>query len=366
MARMQDAYRSGDPYLAFAKKPARSRRTPRKPRMDRFRDLYKIVILGTQYGMHSAALATKIGQSESVAADLLRRIGRPTRRFGAGRMASVDFAMQRNFLYTVFDWRLHVGPMTTDRSLRNFPCQANGAECLRLACVYALQRGVKVIAPVHDALLIEAPDDQIDHAVRTTQEAMAAASAAVLGGFALTLRCEGDSLIPIGTPTRAGSTCGIPFRPFSANSIRYGSLCMFNLDDLRLPDAELRAYVQRRHALPGDSAVSSFVRCRGTGFRPRRNYRAPRFAWPYCSGGKPACSDDPGISRFPPPRSRFRIKRHAYYQTLRALEAARLITVDDSQDGKRESRSLEHGTGKGRGVNRQTRDKFASGTTGSN
>jgi hypothetical protein len=64
--------------------------------------------------------------------------------------------------------------------------QANGAECLRLACVYALRRGVKVIAPVHDALLIEAREDQIDHAVHTTREAMRAASAAVLGGFSLT------------------------------------------------------------------------------------------------------------------------------------------------------------------------------------
>ena len=39
----------------------------------------------------------------------------------------------------------------------NFPMQANGAEMLRLACCLATERGIAVCAPVHDALLIEAP-----------------------------------------------------------------------------------------------------------------------------------------------------------------------------------------------------------------
>ena len=42
-------------------------------------------------------------------------------------------------------------------SLRNFPMQANGAEMLRLACIYATEPGLRVCAPVHDAILIEAP-----------------------------------------------------------------------------------------------------------------------------------------------------------------------------------------------------------------
>ena len=183
--RMQEAYRSGDPYLTFAKQagavPSDATKTTHGP----VRDLYKLVVLGTQYGMHSATLAARIGQSESLAKNLLRQHRETYAPFWRWSDAVVDFAMQRNLLYTVFDWRLHVGPTTTDRTLRNYPMQANGAECLRLACVYALRRGVKVIAPVHDALLIEAGEDQIDHAVSTTREAMCAASTAVLGGFSL-------------------------------------------------------------------------------------------------------------------------------------------------------------------------------------
>ena len=37
--------------------------------------------------------------------------------------------------------------------------QANGAEMLRLACCFATERGVRVCAPVHDAILIEAPGE---------------------------------------------------------------------------------------------------------------------------------------------------------------------------------------------------------------
>jgi DNA polymerase-1 len=40
---------------------------------------------------------------------------------------------------------------------------------------------VSVCAPVHDALLIEAPIDQIDEAVVTTRGVMAQAAAAVIG-----------------------------------------------------------------------------------------------------------------------------------------------------------------------------------------
>lgn len=88
-------------------------------------------------------------------------------------------------LWTVFGWHYHVGATLKPRTLRNFPMQANGAEMLRLACCYAIQRGVKVIAPVHDALLIEAPVNNLDLVVEKAQQAMADASAAVLGGFRL-------------------------------------------------------------------------------------------------------------------------------------------------------------------------------------
>ena len=93
--------------------------------------------------------------------------------------------MLLNRLHTVFGWTVRIGSDANPRSLRNFPCQANGAEMLRLACCLALERGVSVLAPIHDALLVEGLEWEIEDAVAETQEAMAEASAVILDGFRL-------------------------------------------------------------------------------------------------------------------------------------------------------------------------------------
>jgi hypothetical protein len=63
--------------------------------------------------------------------------------------------------------------------------QANGAEMLRLACCMVTEAGIRVCAPLHDALLIEARLSDLDSAVAETQRLMAEASSIVLDGFAL-------------------------------------------------------------------------------------------------------------------------------------------------------------------------------------
>jgi hypothetical protein len=63
--------------------------------------------------------------------------------------------------------------------------QANGAEMMRLASCLATERGAAIVAPVHDALMIEGPSEAIEGIVLRTQAAMAEASAIVLGGFRL-------------------------------------------------------------------------------------------------------------------------------------------------------------------------------------
>jgi hypothetical protein len=63
--------------------------------------------------------------------------------------------------------------------------QANGAEMLRIASILLTEAGIRVCAPVHDALLIEAPLGELDEAVATTKSFMKEASRIVLGGFEL-------------------------------------------------------------------------------------------------------------------------------------------------------------------------------------
>ena len=63
--------------------------------------------------------------------------------------------------------------------------QANGAEILRLACCYMTEAGIRVCAPVHDAVLIEAPLEILDKQITEARELMAKASRDVLNGFEL-------------------------------------------------------------------------------------------------------------------------------------------------------------------------------------
>ena len=61
---------------------------------------------------------------------------------------------------------------------------------LRLACIFAVEAGVSILAPVHDAVLIEADEQEIDHAVSLTQAAMQRASKWSLPGSHCVLRNE--------------------------------------------------------------------------------------------------------------------------------------------------------------------------------
>ena len=137
------------------------------------------------YSMGEHTLADRIGQPTCVARRLLEMNRRTYSKFWKWSQACVDHAMLRGHLFTTFGWTIQVGKLVTPRTLMNFPMQANGAEMLRLACIFATERGVRVCAPVHDALLIEAPLEELDSAIHEAQAAMARASRHVLEGFEL-------------------------------------------------------------------------------------------------------------------------------------------------------------------------------------
>jgi DNA polymerase I len=182
---MMDAYRSGDPYLAFAQQagaaPADATKATHKP----IRDQFKSTVLAVQYGMGADALAQRIGQPPIRARELLRLHRETYRVFWRWSDAVVDQAMLTGSLHTVFGWRVRVPAVSNERSLRNFPMQANGAEMLRLACCLGTERGIEVCAPVHDAVLICAPFERLEVDVERMRQAMAEASRIVLNGFEL-------------------------------------------------------------------------------------------------------------------------------------------------------------------------------------
>jgi DNA polymerase I-like protein with 3'-5' exonuclease and polymerase domains len=185
-----EGYRSGDPYLAFARQagavPADATKATHGPERERF----KAVVLGVNYGMEERTLAHRMGGPVVEARDLLRRHRETYRHFWRWSQAAVDLAMTRGRITTVFGWPLQVGTEPNPRSLMNFPMQANGAEMLRLACCLGTEGGIEICAPVHDAVLICAPLDQLDTQIAAMRQAMSEASRLVLDGFELRTHAE--------------------------------------------------------------------------------------------------------------------------------------------------------------------------------
>jgi DNA polymerase-1 len=182
---MLAAYRSGDPYLAFAKQAGAVPLDASKQTHGPTRELFKQCVLAVQYGMEANSLALRIGQPPVVARDLLFAHRETYKKFWRWSDAAVDYAMLTGCLHTVFGWHVHVDAKPNPRSLRNFPMQGNGSELLRLACCLATERGIEVCAPVHDAALICTPLDHLEEHVAGMRAAMTEASRIVLGGFEL-------------------------------------------------------------------------------------------------------------------------------------------------------------------------------------
>src|SRR5262249_44126446 len=183
--RMQEAYRSGDPYLTFAKQAGAVPPSATKHTHAGEREKFKTLALGVQYGMQVESLARRLNTSLAHAGVLLDLHRETYRKYWRWSEAVQNYAMLHGCLQSVFGWTLHVGPDSNPRSIRNFPLQSNGAEMLRLSCIFATEAGIEVCAPVHDAILIAAPLDRIRADVEVAEQLMQKASELVLPGFPL-------------------------------------------------------------------------------------------------------------------------------------------------------------------------------------
>ncbi len=182
---MQEAYLTGDPYLAFAIQAGAVPKGATKKTHEAEREQFKACVLAVQYGMGEESLAARIGQPVARARYLLDLHRRTYKQFWKWSDSAVDEAVLGGRLWTGFGWQIHTQGEINDRSLRNFPMQATGAEMLRIACCLLTEAGIRVCAPVHDAVLIEAPLDELDSVIKKTQALMAEASRVVLGRFEL-------------------------------------------------------------------------------------------------------------------------------------------------------------------------------------
>jgi DNA polymerase-1 len=183
--KMMDAYKSGDPYLAFAIQAGAVPTNATKQSHKAEREQFKACTLAVQYGMGAESLALRINQPIARAQLLLNLHRKTYRQFWKFSDMCLDEAKLGGRLWTKFGWEIQVGSDANERSLQNFPMQSHGAEMLRIACILLTRAGIRICLPVHDAILIEAPLAELDSAIDTTRQLMAEASRIVLGGIEL-------------------------------------------------------------------------------------------------------------------------------------------------------------------------------------
>jgi DNA polymerase-1 len=181
---MLDFYRR-DPYLAFPKHLGLVPADATKKTHGALRDVYKIGLLAIQYGQRPKGLATRLGISEYAAYEMHAQHHELFAVYWAWANDWLAHGLDSGVMWTPLDWSLVTGETEfNERSLINFPVQASGADILRISVVWATSKGLRLLAPIHDALLIESPLDRIDHDVALLQELMRRASRVVLNGTA--------------------------------------------------------------------------------------------------------------------------------------------------------------------------------------
>jgi hypothetical protein len=178
---MRGLYATGSPYIEFAKRFDQAPESATKKTHEEVHERYKTGCLGAQYGMQFETMAQRLGVSSFVAHEMLNQHRGLFNKYWGWVEDWVARALDTGIMSTALGWTCRTGITEFNaRSIGNFPVQATGADILRVACIWANRRGVKLCGPIHDAVLIEAPINRIEADVALMREIMRRASRVVL------------------------------------------------------------------------------------------------------------------------------------------------------------------------------------------
>ena len=179
---MLELYASGSPYLEFAKRVDEAPAEATKKTYAHIHERFKVGCLGAQYRMQHQTLAQRLGVSALAASEMLNQHRGLFAQYWAWNEDWIAHALNTGVMHTPLGWECRTGITEFNtRSVGNWPIQSFSADILRIAVVWAHRRGIRLLGTVHDAVLIEAPIDQIDADVALMQEIMRRASRVVLG-----------------------------------------------------------------------------------------------------------------------------------------------------------------------------------------
>jgi DNA polymerase I len=178
-ARLLNAYNTGDVYLAFAKLCGTVPEGGTKETHKTERNQCKQVVLGLQYGRQAESTARLLGISKFVTQTLIDQYWEQFSTLARWVERQSNIGMMGQAVNTMMGWQYHDrGKEPNPRTFMNFPMQATGANMLQIAACMARESGLKIVCPVHDALMLEAPTPLIESHVSKLRTIMETASAA--------------------------------------------------------------------------------------------------------------------------------------------------------------------------------------------
>jgi DNA polymerase I-like protein with 3'-5' exonuclease and polymerase domains len=178
---MWELYASGEPYLNFAKRVSTAPKEATKSTHADLRDRYKVGLLSIQYCISAETLAGRLGIFPFAAHEMLNQHHELFARYWRWSDDWLARALDTGIMRTCFGWQCSTGITEfNERSIRNWPIQATGAEILRIAIILGTRHGIEILAPVHDAVLIQASIERIETDKARMQQIMARASRIVL------------------------------------------------------------------------------------------------------------------------------------------------------------------------------------------
>jgi hypothetical protein len=158
------------------------------------RERYKPMILAVQYGGGGSLLARRLGITRSQGQRVVDLHHDRYAAYWEWSDRKLQHAFDEGELIARDGWRCGINTRSSIFTARNWLIQANAAAIFRYAGLLMRCLDLRVIAPVHDAVLIEAPTDQIERDVTRAIDCLERASRRFLYG--LTLRVDAKYIRP--------------------------------------------------------------------------------------------------------------------------------------------------------------------------
>jgi hypothetical protein len=172
---------AADPYIRFGQRLGRLPEGATKKTHRTLRDQFKVVALATFYGQSEFSLAPALNISLGDARYLLDQHVKLYATCHHWLENFVVGSRATGLAWTSLGWALRITHAVSRRTLMNFPAQAHGAEMLRIAMILLEEAGIRVCAPVHDAVLVECAEADAEATAETVREHMTKAAMLLLG-----------------------------------------------------------------------------------------------------------------------------------------------------------------------------------------